>query len=123
MAPIKKQFGWRTAALAQERAMERRMAEGTVHPTTVAVNLTVNDKIAARKERTLASLGPKAAAGVRALDKAIEKEGRKKSAERRERAANQQIRSCLRQAGGARKDLVWRDTLVEQREITKFRVE
>lgn len=64
MAPIVRQFGWRTAALAQERAVERRMKEvSSASPKTD--NLTVEGRIFARKQRVIAGLGSKVAAAVR----------------------------------------------------------
>lgn len=57
-----KTFGWRTAALARERAIEKMSKAAT--PAAVKKNLSVDDRIAARKQRTIASLGPKVAAAV-----------------------------------------------------------
>ncbi|KAI4208606.1 MAG: hypothetical protein LQ348_000083 [Seirophora lacunosa] len=60
MAPIKKQFGWRSAARAQERAVDKESRTAPV----VSAPSSVNERIQARKERTMASLGPKVAMAV-----------------------------------------------------------
>ncbi|KAI4290198.1 MAG: hypothetical protein L6R35_000521 [Caloplaca aegaea] len=57
MAPVKKQFGWRSAARATERAQgkDARTAPAASAPQSV------NERIEARNERTMALLGPKVA--------------------------------------------------------------
>ncbi|KAI4140127.1 MAG: hypothetical protein LQ341_003956 [Variospora aurantia] len=57
MAPVKKQFGWRSAARATERAQgkDARTAPAASAPQSV------KERIEARNERTMALLGPKVA--------------------------------------------------------------
>ncbi|KAL8935542.1 MAG: hypothetical protein Q9211_004648 [Gyalolechia sp. 1 TL-2023] len=60
---IQKTFGWRTAAQCRERTLEK-MARAAP-PPAAPKNLSVCDRIAARKARTLASLGPKVSNAIR----------------------------------------------------------
>lgn len=60
---IQKTFGWRTAAQCRERTLEK-MARAAP-PPAAPKNLSVCDRIAARKARTLATLGPKVSDAIR----------------------------------------------------------
>ncbi|KAL8702461.1 MAG: hypothetical protein Q9201_004366 [Fulgogasparrea decipioides] len=69
MAPIVKQFGWRTA----ERAVKSPSSTSTSSPSTsrsaspASSNLTVHDRIAARRQRVIDNFAPKVAAAARKL--------------------------------------------------------
>ncbi|KAL8720170.1 MAG: hypothetical protein Q9225_002936 [Loekoesia sp. 1 TL-2023] len=85
---IQKTFGWRTAALCRERALEKTARAAP--PTAAANNLSVHDRIAARKARTLASLGPKVSNAIR-----------------KRQTAGVEVCSCCRRMGEPKKKLRW----------------
>ncbi|KAL9604347.1 MAG: hypothetical protein Q9219_000535 [cf. Caloplaca sp. 3 TL-2023] len=113
---IQKTFGQHTAALSRQRTLEKTARAAA--PTAAAKTLTVSDRIAARKERTLASLGPKTENAIRR--KVAAKEAAKEAAEAARKA--REPCSCCRPRGEPKKKVTWvsAESLNEVREVSRW---
>ncbi|KAL8936418.1 MAG: hypothetical protein Q9216_004939 [Gyalolechia sp. 2 TL-2023] len=100
---IQKTFGWRTAAQCRERTLEK-MARAAP-PPAAPKNLSACDRIAARKARTLASLGPKVSNAIR-----------------KRQSAGVEGCTCCRRMGEPKKKLRWAPeaSLNEVHEFEKY---
>ncbi|KAL8682827.1 MAG: hypothetical protein Q9224_003444 [Gallowayella concinna] len=97
--------GRKMATLAMERELDRRaIAAGLEPPVPVVKKSAAQARIDARKEESLAALGPKVASAIRHKR---DEEERKRLAAKREQRERRQASAEDRPNGAARKKVAW----------------